>query len=79
MAMNATNLGNEIKAALLAALAADYSDLADDERLTGYTFSEYLTKFSGAIASAIVTHITTNAKATGTDSPGGDSHNLSIS
>lgn len=31
-----------------------------------------------AIGTAIVTHIANNAKATGTDSPTGDSHNLDV-
>lgn len=32
-----------------------------------------------ALAAAIVEHIQSNAKATGSDTPGGNTHNLSIS
>ena len=34
--------------------------------------------FVKALANAIVDHITANAKATGTDAPSGDTHNLAI-
>lgn len=77
MALNAGTLASQLKSAIIAALAADYADPADDENLTGYDFDTYLTKWTTAIATTLVNHITANAQATGTDS-GGDSHNLSI-
>lgn len=77
MAMNSGSLANELKAAIMAALAADYANPADDENLTGYDFDTYMTKWTTAVATTIVNHITANAKATGTDSRG-DSHDLSI-
>lgn len=77
MAMNPTNLKSEMKTAILAAVAADYANISDDQTLTGFTLPEYLEKYLGALASAIYTHITTNARATGTDSRG-DTHDLTI-
>jgi len=75
MAMNATNLKNEIVAAINAAMP-DFTAYPNDHRV-GLTKAQYDALLYGAIASAIVTHIQTNAKATGTDSRL-DTHNLSI-
>lgn len=38
----------------------------------------WASKFATAIANAVVDEIQVNAKATGTDTPTGDAHNLSI-
>lgn len=65
MAMNAENLANEIKAKY-DAIKPEGAGLAD-------------AVFCKALAEAIVTHIQTNAKATGVDTPAGNNHNLSIS
>ena len=77
MAMNAANLANEMKAALDAALP-DYSSIDNDHRLSGFDKNSYDAAYLLALATAIINHITTNAKAIGTDTPTGDTHNLSI-
>lgn len=76
MALNATTLKNEIIAAINAALPS-YSSLPNDHRLTGYSKTEYDDLLYGAIAQAIITHITTNGLVTGLDSRG-DTHSLII-
>lgn len=78
MAMNASNLKTEIVAALNAEFGTDYEDIPDSHLLTGYDRVTYNNRYWGAVAVAIVNHITTNARATGTDTPNGDSHNLTI-
>ena len=65
MSMNSTNLTNEI--------IAKYNAIRPEGS------GELDPVFVEALASAIVNHITSNAKATGTDTPGGNTHNLSIS
>lgn len=77
MAMNAGVFKNEMKAALKAALEADYTSIADDHELGGYTFDDYLEKFCTAITNSIVFHISNNARATGLDSRG-DTHDLPV-
>ena len=71
MAMNGNNMGDEIYAAIQVAVSA----MADEHNATVSEQKAILR----AMATAIVTHIQTNAQATGLDSPGGDSHDLTIS
>lgn len=85
MPMNAAaleaSLQLQIKTQMKSFLEADYTGISDDHTLGGYTFDDYLTKFSQAIAKAVasevVAHIQGSALATGVDS-GGDSHSLSV-
>ncbi len=73
--MNAGVLAAAMKAAILAALAAKYADPPDDHQLAGYTFDDYITALSTAIATTVVGHITGNAKCNGLDIPGNNTHN----
>ena len=60
MAMNAAALALAMKNAILAALAAQYANPADDHTLAGYTFDDYLALFCTAVATTTVAHITAN-------------------
>lgn len=85
MPMNAAtleaSLQPQIKTQMKIFLEADYTGIGDDHTLGGFTFDDYLTKFSQAMAKAIaqevVAHIQANALAVGVDS-GGDSHSLTV-
>lgn len=76
MALSASRLKSAIISAL-ATLNAKYENLADDHTLSGYTKEEYDDALWTAVCEQIITEITDNARATGTDSHG-DSHNLNI-
>lgn len=67
-----------MKANLMASVGAFYDDIEDDHTLGGYTYSEYLDLFCLAVSQAIVTHITTAARAQGLDFPGNNTHDLPI-
>jgi len=68
MAMNAAVLKAAIVAALQAEFGTDYDDIADDHQLPGFDQTTFWTRYWGACATAIVTHITNNAKCNGLDS-----------
>lgn len=76
MPMSISSLQSKIIAQLQANLT-DYFNPSDDHRL-GYDYNYYFQRFALAIATAVYDEITTNARAVGTDSPHGDSHNLNI-
>lgn len=78
MAMNAANLASEIKSALAAAFGTSYENIPDSHTLTGYDQDAFWDTYWTAVATALINHITTNARATGSDSPSGDSHDLNI-
>jgi hypothetical protein len=71
MAMNGNDMGDEIYAAIQVAVAAmsDEHNASIDEQKS----------ILRAMATAIVTHIQSNAQATGVDVPAGNTHDLSIS
>ena len=80
MAMNIATLRTALISRIQSEMATQlsiYDDIADDNRLTAYTFAEYRLRFATALATAIsnevLNHITTNARCIGTDS-NGDSH-----
>ena len=85
MPMNAAameaSLQPQIKTQMKNFLEGHYTGIGDDHTLGGYTFDDYLTKFSQAMAKAVATevvaHIQANALAVGVDS-GGDSHSLTV-
>jgi len=78
MAMTTAGMQAAIKAALDAEFGADYDNIPDDHELNGYDYDTYKTRFARALANGIVPYIQANANAVGTDTPSGDSHNLTI-
>jgi len=78
MAMNANNLKSEIVAALQAEFGDDYENIPDNHELAGYDQDTYWNRYWGAVASAIITHITTNGLAVGTLPPNHTIHALNI-
>ncbi len=78
MAMTGAGMKSAIVGALIAEFGADYDNIADDHTLGGYDQNTYWNRYWGAVGGAIVSYIQGNANATGTDTPTGDSHNLSI-
>ena len=77
MVMNGSGMANEIIAAV-AAITSKYKNIADDHKLGGFDIDTYNNDYWNAVAGAIVAHIQANATATGTDTPGGDSHDLPV-
>ena len=69
MAMNGTNLGNEIWTEI-----RPYLDWDGDNPPATITGQDFWIK----VATKIVAHVSANAKATGTDTPQGNSHILDI-
>ncbi len=69
MALDATRLRDSIDTKL-AALLPDYASSTSRDAIK--------TGLMQAIAEAVVEEITTNARATGTDTPTGDTHDLVI-
>lgn len=85
MAMNIGSLTTALISRLQSELAtqlAIYDDIADDNRLSGYTFADYRLRFSTAIATAVadevISHIINNARCSGTDSRGDSHENVQI-
>lgn len=77
MTMSIGTLSSAMKSAIITAIAPWTTPSRDDHRLTGLTADAYWTAVTTAIATTVINHITSNAKATGTDSRG-DTHTLDI-
>jgi len=77
MAMNSAAMAGQVISAL-AAVTAKYKNIADDHRLGGFDIDAYNNDYWNAVCGAIVSHILANAKAVGTDTPSGDTHNLNV-
>ena len=75
MTMSAGTLATAMQAAIISAIAP-WTSHEDDHRLD-LSETAFWTAVTTAIASTTVSHITANAKATGTDSRG-DTHTLDI-
>ena len=78
MAMSVGGLKSRLVSNLTAGLNALYENPADDHRLTGYTLADYIDRLAQAIATSVYNEIITNARAQGTDTPNGDTHDLNI-
>lgn len=71
--MVAADMKTAILAALNAEFGTDYEDVPDSHELSGYDRATYNDRYWGAVCSAMITYITTNARCSGTDSRG-DTH-----
>lgn len=78
MAMTGTGMRDAVISALVAEFGTEYENVADDHELSGYDQATYWQRYWGAVGGAIVSYIQANAKAVGTDTPSGDSHDLDI-
>lgn len=78
MPMDGAGLGTAVIAALTAEFDDEYANLPNSHTLSGYDKATYDARYWNAVGVAIVNYIKANAKATGTDTPSGDSHNLAI-
>jgi len=79
--LNSGALQTRLKGKMLSLVAPFYDDsaLIDDERLTGYTFDEYLNRLCQAIAEAMVEEIQLSGEAYGVNTAGlGDDHLLRL-
>lgn len=76
--LNSGVLSGIMQANLIAQVGVFYDDPPDDHTLSGYDYGTYLQRFCDAVSQAIVTHITSAARAQGLDFPGMNTHDLNI-
>lgn len=78
MAMTGSGMKSSILAALAAEFGTELEEINDNTDLSQYSRATYENRYWDAVCSGIVSYIQSNARATGTDTPNGDTHNLNI-
>ena len=78
MALNAATLQTAIVSALTAEFGTNYQNIPDDHQLAGFDNVTYWNRYWSVVSTAIINHFTTLGRATGVDTPGGNTHNLNI-